>query len=92
MAQSLSQWPNHQQQQQQQQQQRQRRRRRQQLQQRSSWRIHGHNGVHDELLTPSLLRAAGLRVLHASLPSSRAGGLETDYGHFHMWVLELTGE
>ena len=46
-------------------------------------------GFTTTFFTPRLLRTAGLRVHHASLPSAHAGGLETDCGRFHMWVLEV---
>ena len=45
-------------------------------------------GFTGSFLTPQLLDYAKLAVRHASLPSGRADGLDTDGGLFHMWVLQ----
>jgi len=45
-------------------------------------------GFTGSFLTPQLLDIARLAVRHASLPSGRADGLDTDGGLFHMWVLQ----
>ena len=45
-------------------------------------------GFTTSFLTPTLLVNAGLKVLHASLSSELADGLENDTGRFQFFVLQ----
>ena len=49
-------------------------------------------GFTQSFLTPSLLASVGLRVMHASIPSSETNGLESGFGRFHVFVLKRLGD
>jgi hypothetical protein len=49
-------------------------------------------GFTQSFLTPSLLASVGLRVMHASIPSSETNGLDSGFGRFHVFVLKRLGD
>ena len=49
-------------------------------------------GFTQSFLNPVMIDNAGLEVLHGSLPSVEAGGLESGFKRFHMFVLARKGK
>ena len=45
-------------------------------------------GYTQTFLTPQILDRIGFKIIRGSLPSREAGGLESGFGRFHMFVLE----
>jgi hypothetical protein len=48
-------------------------------------------GFTQSFLHPRMIQACGLEVVRASVPSGEAGGLESGFGRFHMFVLRKKG-